>query len=512
MTLNLIESVGDEEQALCSSNKSKPDKFHIQQSQDLLASGAISSVKQQEKPDETVEGIDGGYGWIVVVAVFFVHVFVVGPIYSFGIFYRVYLDYFKASESSVAWIGSIGAGLLGALGFCTGKLADAYGNSKTIFIGGVLISAGFFLASFSTELWQLYLTQGVITGAGYSFTYIPAVAVVGPWFKKYRALALGIAVAGSGLGQFVISVVTGTLLERFSWRTTLKILALIEISGLTICSLIIRRKTPLLNENKICTSVNRKSFHHFTDQNFNCLYFSGLLVTLGLFIPFTYLPSYAIQYGISKASAVFLLSMTGIASASGRVLTGYLADKLGKLLMLQVCYICGSISTFCWLFCYNLNSLLLFGCFYGFFIGGVISLMPSVATDIYGTGKIASMLGILYTSTAVGNLLSSPIGGFLLQSYHSYGPPIFASATFQLGGFLIVLFIKMPNKLPENKILPTMDPMDTESGKINANNEVNRDELNEVALKEQWKEDVSLFSVSKEEKHLQLVDVGETLG
>jgi MFS family permease len=192
MTLNINENVVDEEQAVCISNKIKPEKEPILLI-DSLDVGGISSAKQEEKLDETEEGSDGGYGWIVVSAVFFVHVFVVRPIYSFGIFYRVYLDYFEASESSVAWIGSIGAGLLGALGFLTGKLADTYGNSKTIFVGGLLISAGFFLASFSTELWQLYLTQGIITGAGYSCAYIPAVAVVGPWFKKYRALALGIA-------------------------------------------------------------------------------------------------------------------------------------------------------------------------------------------------------------------------------------------------------------------------------------------------------------------------------
>jgi MFS family permease len=155
----------------------------------------------------------------------------------------------------------------------------------------------------------------------------------------------------------------------------------------------------------------------------------------------------------------------------------------------------------------------LFGCFYGFFIGGVISLMPSVATEIYGTSKIASMLGILYTSTAVGNLLSAPIGGFLLQSYHSYGPPIITSAAFQLCGFLIVLFIKMLNKLPEDKILPvTMETTDIEVGKEVVGGEVTTSHGRvQVAFKEQIKEDVSLFSISTEEKHLELVEIGDNL-
>jgi len=50
---------------------------------------------------------NGGFGWVVVMAGFFVQVLVVGTMNSFGVFFPIYIDYFKQPASSVTWIGSI---------------------------------------------------------------------------------------------------------------------------------------------------------------------------------------------------------------------------------------------------------------------------------------------------------------------------------------------------------------------------------------------------------------------
>lgn len=439
---------------------------------DAIESKEDKEDKVKDPPAaEPIAEVDGGYGWIVVFASFLVHVFVLGNIYSFGIFYAAYLEYFKSSESSIAWIGSIGAALMGGVGVYSGRLADYYGNNRIVFIGGVLIALGFFLASFSTELWHLYLTQGFIVGFGYSFAFISGVSVVGQWFAKNRGLAVGIAVAGSGLGQFSVSMITGNLIESLGWRSALRIIALIEIVGLTIAALLIKRRIPLVTEWKSGSS----SWDMFrSDRNFCLIFSSGVLASLGMFVPFTFLPTYIIQYHHGKSAAVFILSMIGISSALGRITTGFLADRIGKLFMLQICYLGGGLATLSWLISYSFVSILLMGICFGFFIGGVISLMPSVAAELYGIQKLASILGVLYSGTAVGNLLSAPIGGFLLQGYHSYGPPIITSAVFQLSGLCLVLFIRMPAAKVFSS-LPTSDPQSPEIAAVVSTAESNKD-------------------------------------
>lgn len=386
---------------------------------------------------------DGGYGWVVVAASFVVHLLVLGNIYSFGVLFPVYIDVFRESQGAVAWVGSISAGLMTGLGAYTGAWADRYGNGLIVGVGGIFTALGFFLASYSMELWHLYLTQGFIAGIGYSLAFISGVSVVGQWFTAKRGLAVGIAVAGSGLGQFALSQVTGLLISKFRWRSTLRILALIDIIGLTLCALVIRRFLPCTTK-----SNQQSGMIFFKDINFKFLYTSAVVSTLGLFMPYTHLPKYALLHGVSTGGAILILSIMGIASAVGRVVIGFAADVYGKLVMLMVCMVVGGISTLCWLGCITFASMMVYGIVYGFFAGGVISLFPTVVAELYGIKRIGSVIGILYTGTAFGNLLAAPIAGFLYDGTHNY----YASISLA-GGLLLIssVFVYMidPKKLFE---------------------------------------------------------------
>eukprot|EP00981_Chlorochromonas_danica_P001021 scaffold233_cov174-Ochromonas_danica.AAC.61 len=135
-----------------------------------------SSSSPTPTPPVSPSPPDGGYGWVVVIAAFFVHIFVLGNIYSFGVLYAEYIDAFDSNKAVMAWVGSIGVCIMGALGAWT---------------GGALVGLGFLIASFSKEVWHLYVTEGVIAGIGYSFAFVAAVSVVGQWFSSRRGVAVG---------------------------------------------------------------------------------------------------------------------------------------------------------------------------------------------------------------------------------------------------------------------------------------------------------------------------------
>jgi hypothetical protein len=115
----------------------------------------------------------------------------------------------------------------------------------TVFFGACFIFAGLFLASFSNQLYQYYLTQGILYGIGASFTYFvslspftcimlyanncfgkPAVSIPSQWFDKRRGLATGIAVSGSGVGGLLLSIATAQLLNSVGLGWTLRITAI----------------------------------------------------------------------------------------------------------------------------------------------------------------------------------------------------------------------------------------------------------------------------------------------
>lgn len=431
-------------------------------------------VTEAEEATKPIVPPDGGFGWVVVVASFFVHAIVLGNLYSFGVFYPVYIEAFNESQGAVAWVGSIGAGLMVGLGVFTGSYADRFGNGIVVFVGSLFIGAGYLLGSFATELWQLYLTHGVLAGIGYSLSFISGVSVVGQWFRVRRGLAVGIAVAGSGLGQFAFSLISGNLIATFGWRGCLRILALINTSCLMICSLGVRRLLPLVKR-----ASTGASLEYFLDHNFVVLFIASIFYALGMFMPYTHLPIFAEKHGVSTSDSVFILSIMGIASAVGRIVSGLCADRFGKVLMLQICMYGGGISTLCWMACKTFPSLMVYGIIYGFFAGGIISLMPSVAAELFGIEKLGSVIGLLYTSNATGNLLSAPIGGFLYDAYHNYYPPISVAGGFLLAGAVIVLLVKKDNKaaqttataLPTDKENQVEDATDTQVDSLQVKHE-----------------------------------------
>ncbi len=70
--------------------------------------------------------------------------------------------------------------------------------------GVVLMTAGFLLASVSTRVWQLLLTQGLLYGVGSSMLYFPLLGPAPEYFTRHRATAMGLILSGGGIGGLVL--------------------------------------------------------------------------------------------------------------------------------------------------------------------------------------------------------------------------------------------------------------------------------------------------------------------
>lgn len=92
-------------------------------------------------------------------------------------------------------------------------------------IGGAILASICVIAStFAPNVFTLFLTIGVGTGLGFGLIYLPAIVSVTVYFEKYRSLATGIAVCGSGIGTFVFAPVTEKLIEYYGWRGAMLIM------------------------------------------------------------------------------------------------------------------------------------------------------------------------------------------------------------------------------------------------------------------------------------------------
>ncbi|GBP20949.1 Monocarboxylate transporter 12 [Eumeta japonica] len=128
-----------------------------------------------------------------------------------------------ASESRVAFVNSLLAGFYLLAGPFVSALANKYGFRIVTVIGSVIACIAFSISYFATSVEYLYLSYGILGGIGFCMVYMPAVLTVGFYFEKWRALATGLALCGSGVGTFIFAPLTEFLVDHYKWRYTILI-------------------------------------------------------------------------------------------------------------------------------------------------------------------------------------------------------------------------------------------------------------------------------------------------
>jgi MFS family permease len=120
---------------------------------------------------------------------------------------------FKESKALTSFIGALIIAFTLLSGPFAGGLLNRY-NARMVVIAGAFIgSAGFAVATLSPNIFFYLIFYGVVGGIGFGLIYLPGIVAVSQYFESKRALATGIAVAGSGFGTFLMPVINKTVIE-----------------------------------------------------------------------------------------------------------------------------------------------------------------------------------------------------------------------------------------------------------------------------------------------------------
>ncbi|KAM9326248.1 monocarboxylate transporter 12 [Gastrophryne carolinensis] len=439
---------------------------------------------------------DGGWGWMIVIGCFLVTVCTRAVTRCISIFFVEFQIYFGQDYSRTAWIHSIvdcATMLCAPLG---SYVSNHVSCQVGIILGGLLASTGLVLSSFATSLEYLYLTLGVLTGLGFALCYSPAIAMVGKYFDKRKALAYGIAMSGSGIGTFILAPVVQMLIEQFSWRGALLILGGF-VANLCVCGALMRpinlkedlahyslKQEHNPNEPNERTSsaiscspldqdcshkslcyCSQKEYSFILKSDFIVLAISFLFLAYGCSPPFVYLVPYALSSGVSHQQAAFLMSILGVIDIVGNITFGWLTDRRFLKQHRYTCYLLAvALDGLSCLFLPMLNSfplLVPFSVTFGYFDGAYVALIPVVTGDVVGTAHLSSALGMVFFLHAVPYLVSPPISGWLVDTTGNY------TAAFLLSGFsmifcaILLIVAKLVRKIRNRKRTLTMSISET---------------------------------------------------
>lgn len=377
--------------------------------------------------------VDSAAGWVAVGAAFVAMTAVFGVAYSFGAFFAPMAAEFGVGSGATSLVFSITACCWFLLGPVSGRAVDRFGPRPVLLVGAAALAGGLLLTSAAQELWVGYVGYGLGVGIAVACGYVPMVAVVGAWFDRRRALAIGIAVAGIGVGTLAGPPVAAVLIAASGWRQAHVLLGLGGALLLVVGAVVVRRPPePVGGEPLVLREVVRTA-------EFRVVYLATLLASVALFVPFVFLPTAAAAVGVPPVAAAALIGVIGVASVAGRLVIGAVADRFGRVRTFQACFALLAVSFLVWFLATSWPGFVAFAVVLGTGYGGWIALQPTVLAQMFGVRGLGALVGLVYTAAGVGALAGPPLAGVVVDATGGFGWAIAGAGLFGVGAFLALL-------------------------------------------------------------------------
>src|SRR4051794_25531143 len=148
-----------------------------------------------------------------------------GTYYAWSVYVPALEKEFGWTRTQTSFVATIDMVMLASSFLLAGFLQNRIGPRAVATIGGLLYSAGLFLASYTQSLAMLYLTWGLMVGIGLGFRDLAPITVGSKWFSNHRGLVNRLAVGLFAAGSGIFGRVAGRLVEANGWRFTFQFFA-----------------------------------------------------------------------------------------------------------------------------------------------------------------------------------------------------------------------------------------------------------------------------------------------
>ncbi|HEU0217829.1 MAG TPA: MFS transporter [Stellaceae bacterium] len=372
--------------------------------------------------------------WWVVVATVLALIVGAGPInvFSFGVFLKpitaelgIGRGTFSIALTAHSTIGALSCPLMG-------WMIDRWGVRRCMVPGTVLYAASIAAYSLITaDPFALTILLFAVTGWTSPFGGpIPFSTVIAQWFDRQRGLALGIGMAGVGLGVAMMPQLAGLLIAQFGWRGAYVGMGIaVMIAAFIPVALFVREPPDFAARPE--RGQSRGAALNLPGVEVGAAFRSGLFWALGMAFfldviaingTLTHIVPLLTDRGIAREVAITAMSGTGIALLVGRVLSGWFLDRfwgpyvaigfftmpmIGLVLLMSQAG--GAVPFLGAIFC-------------GLGIGAEIDLMAFFVSRYFGLKNYAKIYGTMFGLFGLGVGIGPALSGFSFDRFHSYTP------------------------------------------------------------------------------------------
>ena len=387
-----------------------------------------------------------------------------GSLYAWSVFVAPLEKEFGWKRAQTSNVFTIAVVVFALTFIVAGRLQDKFGPLWVSLTGGVLVSLGFFLCSYTHSLNYLYVCFGVIGGLGNGFGYATPIPVMAKWFPDKRGLAVGLAVGGYGGGSAIFGPLANLkLIPAYGVHTTFMILGVIFLVMTVIGALLLRNPpagykpagwVPAPAAKAAATTYEFSPGEVLQTPAFYFMWVAYALGTSAGLMVISQLVPFGKSVGIPSASLITMsLVVAAIGNAAGRILSGWMSDAIGRLNVLRLMI---AISMIAMPILYQVggNVTLLYATVFVVYwcYGTQLSVNGSTAADFWGTKNAGINYGMLFTAWGVAGIIGPRIAGVLFDKYKNYQQAFYWAAGLAAVALLCELAARRPT-VPEGKLV-----------------------------------------------------------
>jgi len=366
-------------------------------------------------------------------------------LYGLPLYYDFVVTEFGWSREQVTSGNAYSKLIVGPLfGFFAGWMVDKFGPrrlmmSGIIMAGGAVIGLGLMTGT----LWLFYLfylfnALGYVCGGP-----LPNQVLLSRWFDKSRGKAMGFAYLGIGIGGALVPLLSHRLTVAFGWHGSLCALGTLMIVIALPMAFFVKESPEGEQRDETKSNASLVPIGHIFRSPAFYLLMLGSMCSIGavggtnqhlkLFL--------SLDRGYAQADAMKIVSAVLVFSIAGRLLMGWLADRIAKKYVMLIIYllIAGSIPLL--FFAADYRAMYLFAAIFGLGLGGEYLIIPLMAAELFGVKAFGRLMGIVLTADGVAEAVLPKFIGRLRDQNGSYDAGFYVLIGIALVGAVAVAML-----------------------------------------------------------------------
>lgn len=377
-----------------------------------------------------------------------------GSIYTWSVFASPMAEFLtkelgeKITSADLAIVYTV-ANSVGPITMISGGwVNDKFGPKKVIFIGGLMFGAGMFISGYAKSIEFLMISYGLLYGLGLGMAYGTTISSCIKFFPDKRGVIGGITTAVYGCSSVILPPIITLIVSKYDVTSAFKIVGIAFMVIVCGASFFIEQcpnnfipegwqPKENINSGKIINKnwkeMLKTPIFYLMMLILCCGAFSGMMIT-------SQASSVAQQMiGMSLFSASTAVSIIALFNVFGRIIAGYLSDKIGRIKTLGLSCFLSLVGMLILYNCSLRNNILFYigAAIVGLCFGSFMGVFPGFTADKFGPKNNSVNFGIMFIGFAISGYFGPTVMSQIYRSTGKYQEAFLIAAILNIFGIVL---------------------------------------------------------------------------